>query len=65
MKLTLPIKVVARGKITLGPKPGTPEYEVEQAERRARQLAKLSEEDTPTIRELHGDAQHGGEERGD
>jgi hypothetical protein len=50
-KIALPIKVVTRGKLTTGPKPGTPEYEQEQAERRAKEQA-------------NGDPEPGGEKRG-
>jgi hypothetical protein len=48
MKINIPLKIHTRGKITLGPKPGTPEYEQEQREKE----------------KARGDSQHGGEERG-
>lgn len=47
IKVPLPIRVVTRGKITLGPKPGTPEFEEEQRKKA----------------EAHGDVERGSEER--
>jgi hypothetical protein len=39
IKVNVPIKVETRGSISLGPMPGTPEYEQEQrAKREAEQL---------------------------
>jgi hypothetical protein len=67
MNIKIPIRAKARGFITLGPKPGTPEFEEEQrckAEGRPYDYSGCKRlEITDEVPD--GDAQHGGEKRGD
>ena len=44
MKIAIPLKMKVRGTISLGPRPGTPEFEQEQRERAAR-LQRVFEDD--------------------